>query len=304
MTLSDIDPGISGEQVTAEQQQLLMSSPDARAQRQLNARAALPYPSEPLRGKRRGLDFANTDEILPIDPVEVRNLGIHLSAMDVPVLDDLNRYYSPDPKPEAIERYIMYAGANNERRKRERDEAQLTLEGIGQVVLTDEQKRQKKMAQQRKPQAVADSLQRALHANLAAANVRHAAITAVTEQMKTGQPYNESAARYAADAIEDLGACLADPENLDMLLGACNRDLAFRIAHFGYKAGEQTEILADQPLVLLLARREQERRQVWWSDRLNAMLRIDRNRRTTQDRENAQATQELIASFAEAGVAS
>lgn len=135
-----------------------------------------------------------------------------------------------------------------------------------------------------------------------AAQLRRAGIAAVLFSFDHNKNLPIAAALHTADAIEDFGASLHDnPAIWRNNEGAGELDADMQ--HIGYFAAEQPAILSQLPRQLFRAVKiEQGTREAFWQQRYDAIVEVDGDQRTTEDKELAVQLNQQIASFGVHGV--
>lgn len=288
--------------VTPEEQEQLLESPDARSERLAEYLGSLKPPTEPLQGKTRETLFDSEmpapDEIPEVGIIE---LGRALAERPDPILNKFTRYSTPKPAHDwqAIERYIVFAGSKQERRKLAQTIDQPQLDTMNQEGATEEQKQQKKFALRRRPHNIADKVQRGFRVGVQLARLRRAALSSVQRSVREGTPLNPTAANWAADAIEEFGFSLRDTIEAESSSDFGSRlrahdSVAADLEAIGVYSSKNPELLRRQPNVLRLVQIEQAKRVDFWGGYLDVMLAHDRDRSTRAEKEASESIEQMI----------
>jgi hypothetical protein len=267
------------EQITPEQQQLLMASPEARSNRQAEklGKRAVDF-SRGMRGRKRP-ELPQTEQLFPLaDTIaddRVTRLGQKLRGQQ-PLFDQFTNHHKVKPTRDSIEQYCM--GGNKRNRRWSDDPAE---------------RQEIRKAMRRQTQNIADGLEQGMFDDLNIARLRRKSVKVTRYLIGHNLPLDKQAAIHAADAIEDFGYCLLEQPKL--LSELQEPDLAANIAHIGKRAAEDPEIMRQNPLLLRLVQIEQKARDDFWSERYPIVEHVLGDRLTLADKANGEWVEVEIA---------
>jgi len=268
----------TAELFSKEEMREFAKDPETRERRRAKKLAAIAVPKPPIRGKRRlpGIGASPEAKPQPVGKEAIVRLGKVLKHEE-PLLDEITKYGRPHPDPDIIRRYVR--GGN-----RRWLEAPKTVE--------------ERQAAFRQTMHIEDTFQRNTRVKGNAARINRAALSSIQTSVREELPFNDTAAHYAAAAIEDFGICLREFPDIVERAGSGD-ELPATIEHVGVYASEHPEIFREEPTLLRLVQIEQAKREEGWEALLDTTLRMQGygDRSTQADRQAEANVQELIASF-------
>lgn len=263
---------------TPEHEQLLLVSPEARAERfaeRLSERPLDIYAS--LRGRRRpelfpanGLQLEYPEYAEEVPFIQIERLGRYLQS-NGPLFDQFTNGYQVKPDEVSIEEYCM--GGN--KRNKQQPSAELTREEI-------------EANKRRQTQNVADKLQKETHTNFMFAYWRRNCLQATNRHLRGETAgLDEGAIRGAADAIADFGYGLLESKKFkdDKLIDKLRiNGMAEHLIYIGQFAPINFALFRSNPQVLRLVQGEQARRQDYWEKLFVATRKYQKDRLTIAEK--------------------
>lgn len=264
--------------VSPEQHDELMESPEARDARRQAQLAKMPtFIGRVLRGRSRDSYPVISPRIFPKDMLV--SLGHRLNRNAAVLRDQFTENIPTLNHPTNYELYVTGGNRHNRR-----------------IETNPDERKQALLARQRQTQHVADRLHQDTWREWQMARLFKAGILHVRHSLIEGKEPTEEGLRIAASAVEDLGFCLEGNPAIKRIWGA--RMIPRGLKQIGQlAASEPRTLLAQDPTLLLLVQREQERREELWSGNLERYEQPDwgGNRRTPDDVADQAQNDALIA---------
>lgn len=255
-----------------------MESPEARDARRQAQLAKLPtFIGGVLRGRTRDDYPVISPRIIPKDMLV--SLGLRLKRNGEVLRDQFTENIPTLNHPNNYELYVTAGNKHNKRTETDPKEREQAL-----------------LARQRQTQHVADRLHQDTWREWQMARLFKAGLLHVRQSLIEGVEPSEEGLRIAASAVEDLGFCLEGNPAIKRIWGA--RMIPRALKQIGQLAANNPRtLLAQDPMLLLVAQREQERREELWGGNLERYEQPDwgGNRRTEQDLADQTRNDALIA---------
>ncbi|MEK7603467.1 MAG: hypothetical protein AAB459_04495 [Patescibacteria group bacterium] len=125
----------------------------------------------------------------------------------------------------------------------------------------------------RQTQHIADRLERETLTNMLVAQLWRASLRTIQSQSLRGKEIDEHAAALSADAIHDMGFCLLPQKYKGLENQPSNVEIGTKLIVLGEIAFKNIDLLRNNPDVLRLVRREQAKRDDYWTKRFKFMLK-------------------------------
>lgn len=282
--------------VSPEQQRLLLTSPEAMDERKARDLGKLAvFPHRKLQGRRRvaernpgSFDF----KLSPTIPAEqIVKLGKALGGKQ-PVLGKFNRANAlRDVSMEGLEKFVHGGSNRNERRPIDPN--------------NEREKRIIRNNRRRQPEKLRTYFQRDTFEKYKTAQLSRASLDLVRKQLRRGLELDAVAVVWATQAIIDFGASLDEGEQgKEILRGVRDESLGMKIRHVGELASEDTSVLGQNPELLRLVQLEQASREAFWGERYQLSTEvIDRDRLTVPHHENGNAITQEVTRMRQLGAA-
>jgi hypothetical protein len=267
--------------VTPAEHKEYMASVDARERRQAAIVGEIPvFIGRVLRGRMRE-DVAPLVAPTPLPHDMLYSFGKRFAHDGVVHLDQFTKSIPTFRTREDYQRYVLGAGRRNQRIQNDPDNR-------AQAVA----------AKQRQAMHVADKVNKQVWTQRELAGVFGAALHHTRLSVAHRTTPDETALRFSASAIEDLGFSLEESMAARRIKDGGR--FARSLQQIGqYAAAQPESLLVHDPLLFLVAEREQERRADHWGNLLAQYERPDWGgmRRTETQFADEAANQALIAGF-------
>lgn len=266
---------------TDEEHEILMSDPDARAERmaQRIGSRVLPFLGH-IRGRRRNefigpgqLDLEYSGQI---SDEEIARFARSIAPRQ-PLFNKFSKGYRVGSNKESIDSYVMRMGQKSKQHEGD--------------LRTREERRQAKM---RQTHHILDKLQQKTLVERDTAALRRWSIAAVQKAINNESPIDEQAIVYAADAVSDFGHTLLDDINKGLIRDTKAKKIADNTLFIGAKAVSHPEYFINNLALLRMVRLEQKARFEYWDRIYSATAEHYGDRLTKQDKENAAANAQEI----------